>query len=112
MKTLFTWALSAIAILITAYILPGVSVSGILTALVLAVVLSAINILIKPVLLVLTLPINILTLGLFTLVINAGLVMLAAAVVPGFMVDGFWWALLFGIVLFVVSSVLARFGKK
>ena len=112
MKLVFNWLLSAIAIMIAAYILPGVSVSGFVTALVLAVVLGAINLLVRPVLLVLTLPITVLTLGLFTLVINAGLIMLAAMVVPNFMVEGFWWALLFGIVLSIVSAVLTRFGKQ
>lgn len=112
MKILLNWIISAIAIAITAYILPGVAVSGFVTALVLAVVLGAINLLVRPVLLLLTLPINILTLGLFTLVVNALMVILAAKVVPNFSVDGFWWALLFGIVLSIVSAVLSRFGKR
>jgi putative membrane protein len=112
MKLILNWLISAIAIMIAAYVLPGVSVNTFITALVLAVVLGAINLLVRPVLLLLTLPINILTLGLFTLVINAGLILLAAMVVPGFMVTGFWWALLFGIVLSIVSAVLSRFGKN
>lgn len=112
MTTLINWILSAIAIMVAAYVLPGVSVSGFVTALVLAVVLGAINMLVRPVLLLLTLPITVVTLGLFTLVINAGLIMLAAAVVPGFAVAGFWWALLFGVVLSIVEGVINHFGKK
>lgn len=112
MTILINWIISAIAIMVAAYVLPGVSVSGFVTALVLAVVLGAINMLVRPVLLLLTLPITIVTLGLFTLVINAGLIMLAAAVVPGFAVAGFWWALLFGIVLSIVEGVINHFGKK
>ena len=72
-------------------------------------VLGAINAFIKPVVVILTLPINILTLGLFTLVINALLVMLAARIVPGFGVAGFWSALAFAVVLSVVNWVLGRF---
>ncbi|MFA7216388.1 MAG: phage holin family protein [Candidatus Paceibacterota bacterium] len=110
MKIFLNWFIGAIAIMISAYILPGVYVSGILVALVLAVVLGAINAFIKPVLVILTLPINILTLGLFTLVINGLLVMLASTIVPGFTVDGFWWALLFALTLSVVNAVFGAFG--
>ncbi|OHA88046.1 MAG: hypothetical protein A2741_00090 [Candidatus Zambryskibacteria bacterium RIFCSPHIGHO2_01_FULL_43_27] len=112
MNTIVNWLLQAIAILIAAYVLPGVTVSGFVTALVLAVILGAINTFIKPILVILTLPITVVTLGLFLLVINALLVMLASAVVPGFAVAGFWWAVLFAIVLSVVSSILHRFGEK
>lgn len=109
MKTLIHFVISTIAILITAYILPGVHVSGLFSAFVLAVVLGAINLILRPILIVLTLPITIFTLGLFVLVINGLLVMLASFVVPGFTVDSFLWALLFGIVLAVVGWVLEIF---
>ena len=109
MKIFLNWLIYAVAIMITAYILPGVSIAGFVSALILAVVLGAINAFIKPVVVILTLPINILTLGLFTLVINALLIMLASMVVPGFGVDGFWWAMLFAIVLSMVTWVLSRF---
>lgn len=95
-----------LAILIAGYLLPGVSVGGLVPALVAAAVLGIINILIKPVLVILTLPITILTLGLFLLVINAALVLLAASIVPGFAVAGFWWALIFSILISLVSSLL------
>ena len=95
-----------IAILITAYVLPGVHVEGPIAALVLAVILGAINIFLRPILVILTLPITIFSLGLFVLVINGLLVMLAAYIVPGFTVDNFWWAFLFGIVLAIVNAVL------
>lgn len=112
MKIFINWIISAIAIMIAAYVLPGVEVAGFVTALVLAVILGAINAFIKPILLVLTLPINVLTLGLFTLFINAALVMLAAYIVPGFGVAGFWWAMLFAVVLSLVTSVFSMFGEK
>lgn len=112
MKTLIHFVVSAIAILITAYVLPGVYVDGLFAALVLAVILGVINTFIRPVLVVLTLPLSIVTLGLFVLVINALLVMLASYIVPGFAVAGFWYAFLFGIVLAIVSYVLQIFERE
>ena len=95
-----------VAIIITAYILPGVAVSGFLSAFLTAVVLGFVNAFIRPAALFLTLPINVLTLGLFTFVVNAFLVLLVSGVVPGFKVDGFWWALVFSIVLVIVNALL------
>ncbi|MBI1922016.1 MAG: phage holin family protein [Geobacter sp.] len=111
MTFLLNWLISALAIIITAYLLPGVRVSGFFAALVTALVLGLINAFIRPVLLLLTLPINILTLGLLTLVINALLIMLASAIVRGFSVSGFWWALLFSLVLSVVNYVLGAITR-
>lgn len=108
MTFLVHWLISAVAVLISAYILPGVTVEGFFAALVTALVLGLVNAFLKPVLLILTLPITILTLGLFYLVINALLIMLTGAIVPGFDVRNFWWALLFGLVLSIVNSVLGR----
>lgn len=106
MTILINWILSAIVILVASQILPGVHVTGFVAALTVALVLGIINAIIKPVIVILTLPINILTLGLFTLVINAALVMLTSAIVPGFRVDGFLWALIFSILLSVINMVL------
>ncbi len=106
MSILISWFVSALAILAASYLLPGVHIAGFLTALVVAVVLGIINAIIKPILVILTLPINILTLGLFTLVINAFLVLLTSAIVPGFKVDGFLWALIFSIVLSIINMFL------
>ena len=104
MKMLFQWLVSTLAILIAAYIVPGVTIT-LTGAFVAAVVLGALNLFIRPILLFLSLPITILTLGLFSLVVNALLVMLTASVVPGFAVAGFWVALLFALVLAVVNWV-------
>lgn len=112
MRVFLNWIIAAIAIMVAAYLLPGVAVAGLVSALVLAVVLGAINAFIRPILVLLTLPINIITLGLFTIVINAVLVLLAASIVPGFSVDGFWWAVLFAVVLSIVNSVFSMFGGK
>lgn len=111
MKILIRWLISTIAIMITAYLLPGVEVDGFVAALIAALVLGLINTFLKPLLVVLTLPINILSLGLFTFVINAGLVMLMAALVSGFSVLSFWWALLFGVVLAVITWFLSKLFK-
>jgi len=99
-----TWIISTIVILLAAYILPGVTTT-VIGAVVFAVVLGVINAFIKPVILLLTLPINILTLGLFTLVVNAGLIMLAAMIVPGFSVSGFVSALIFSIIVFLINAL-------
>ena len=103
MSIFIPWLLSATAIMITSYLLPGVHLEGFLPAMATAVVIGLINTFIKPVLLIFTLPINILSLGLFTLIINALLITIASAITPGFQVDNFGWALLFSIVLFFVN---------
>lgn len=108
MKSLLHLLASALAVLITAYIVPSVYVSGFFVALVVAVVLGILNIFVRPILLILTLPINILTLGLFTFVINTLLILLASAIVPGFRVGSFFAAMIFGIVLAIVSWFLNK----
>jgi len=110
-SVLTNWLISALVILSGAYLLPGVHIENFTTALVTALVLGIINAVLKPILLILTLPINILTLGLFTLVINAILIMLTTLIVPGLTIDNFWWALVFGLLLSVVNSSLHRFTK-
>ena len=97
--------------MITAYFLPGVEVDGFVAALIAALVLGLINTFLKPILVIFTLPINILSLGLFTLVINAGLIMLMAAFVTGFSVISFWWAVLFGVVLAIITWFLSKLFK-
>ncbi len=104
--------LSAVAVLIVSYLLPGVFVSDFFTALILAFVLVLLNYIIKPILIVLTIPLTILTLGLFLLVINALIILLADNIVTGFSVDGFWWALLFSLLLSVTNSLLIDLSKK
>jgi putative membrane protein len=109
MKFIIRWLISAAAIIITAYLLRrGVEVSSFGSALVLALVLGTINAVIRPILFILTLPITLLTLGLFTFVINALLIMLASFLVPGFEVVNFWWALLFSLILSIINSVLQK----
>ncbi|MCL6259875.1 phage holin family protein [Aquiflexum sp. TKW24L] len=105
--------LGAISVLIAQYILPGVAVSDFFTALVVAALLTLLNLTIKPILIFLTIPITVLTLGLFLLAINAILILLAAEIIPGFSVDGFWWALVFSLILSLINSLLGvNFGRN
>lgn len=92
-----------------AYIMPGVHVADFTTALVVALILGIINAFLKPVLLILTLPINLVTLGLFTFILNALLILLVTKIVPGFSVDGFLTALIFGVVLSIANAFVNKF---
>ncbi|HEX6428548.1 MAG TPA: phage holin family protein [Niastella sp.] len=90
------------------YILSGVQIDGFTTAIVLAIVLAILNAIVKPILIFVTLPITVVTLGLFLFVINALIILLADKFIKGFNVDGFWWALLFSLLLSIVTSVLYK----
>jgi len=103
-----TLVLNAIAFYVVSYLVPGVTIAGWQALLVVSVVWGILSILVKPILLLLTLPINILTLGLFTFVINALLIMLMSRLVLGFSVAGFGTALIAAIVLALVNLVLHR----
>lgn len=109
MSSLTKLLLNTLAVLVAAYVVPGVQISGFFAALVVAIVLSLLNTFVKPILVLLTLPITILTLGLFVLVINTLIVFFASSLVPGFAVSSFLSALLFSLVLSLVSSVLYSF---
>ena len=98
--------ISALAVYLTAWLLPGVSVKSFWAALGVAVVIALLNVLVKPLLMLLTIPITVLTLGLFLFVIDAIIVLLAGKLLDGFRVDGFWWALLFSIIVSAVTNLL------
>ncbi len=100
---------TAIAVIISSYFLPGVSVESFMIAILVAAVLAFLNVIIKPVLIFFTIPLTILTLGLFLLVINALIILLTDFLVPGFEVNGFWWALLFSLILSLLVSVFEAF---
>jgi putative membrane protein len=108
-KALLKLLVSTASILVAAYIIPGVSVSNVLTAVIVAIVLGVLNTFIRPVLLLLTLPINIVSLGLFTFIVNAFLVYLVSAIVPGFDLASFLTALIFSLVVSLVSAFLGMF---
>ena len=98
--------LNTISIFAVSYILPGVSVDSLLTALVISVVLAVLNVTLKPLLIILTIPLTIVTLGLFLLVVNVLVLFAADALIDGFQIAGFWWALLFSLLVSMVNSVL------
>jgi putative membrane protein len=108
---LISWALTALSLLIVSYVLPGFQVSGITTALIAAIVIGLVNGTLGFVLKLLTFPITFLTLGLFSLVINALMILLSARLVSGFNVDGFLPAFLGAILLSVVNAILGTIFK-
>ena len=106
MRLLLNWVLSALAVWIVAHVVPGISVSGAMAALIAALAIGFINATIGLLLKVLTFPLTLLTLGLFWFVINAAMLKLASALVPGFEVRGFFAAFVGAIVLSLVNSLL------
>jgi len=106
MKLIIRILLTAVAVILIAKFLPGVSVAGFGTAIIVALVLAILNLIVKPILVILTLPVTILTLGLFLLVINAIIILLADSFISGFGVDGFWIALIFSLLLSIFQSIL------
>lgn len=103
MILLVKWIALSLAIMFVGWIVPGITISNFVTALIASLVIALVNIFIKPILVFLTLPINILTLGIFILVINALLFMFVAYLVPGVEVDGFWSAFLGALILSILS---------
>lgn len=112
MKLVLRWLLGAAALMLIAYYVPGIQVASFYSALVAALILGLINALIRPLIILFTLPINILTLGLFTLVINALMFWLASSVVKGFFVAGFWPAFWGALLMCVISWVVNSLFKE
>ncbi len=113
MNLIIRLLLTALAVVILAKFLPGVQLSdGFTSAIILAIILALLDSFVKPILVILTLPITILTLGLFLLVINAVIILLAAQFISGFAVSGFWTALLFSLLLSFLQSVLYSLLNK
>ncbi len=108
MKLLTRILVTSVLVLIIAHFMKGVHVAGFVTALLVAVVLGLLNIFIKPIFVLLTLPFTIFTLGLFLLVINAIIILLCTNIVGGFSVDTFWTALLFSVVLSISQSIMYK----
>jgi putative membrane protein len=111
MNGIVRFLLSGLAVLLTAYLLPGVDVDHYGYALLVALGLSLANLIVKPILILFTIPITVITLGLFLLVINAIIILMVDYFVPGFNVDGFWWALAFSIILSIFNSMLTDLSK-
>lgn len=105
MNWILRFLLNSVAVVLTCYLLPGAEVTDFWTAMVVALVLSLVNIFIKPLLILFTIPVTIVTMGLFLLVINAMMILLTDYFVNGFEVNGFWWALLFSLILSLFNSL-------
>lgn len=108
MALILVWILNAVALLAVAYLLPGITVASFGSALIAALVLGLVNMLVKPVLVLLTLPITIVTLGIFLIVINALLFWFVGSVLKGFQVNGFWWAVGGAILYSIISGLLTK----
>ena len=112
MQFVLNLLINGFAVFVASYLLSsGVHIDSFLTAVIVSIVLGIVNVLIKPIVLLFTLPINIVTLGLFTFIINGLMVLLVSSFVPGFKVDGFVWAMAFSVVLWAVNFVFNSLTK-
>lgn len=107
-KWLITILVCAVNVFILAYILPGVEIRDMFTALWVAIVISILNLFVRPLLIILTLPATVLTLGLFLFVINACIILIADHFIGGFNIVGFWYALLFSLLLSILNSFIHK----
>lgn len=112
MNFLIRLIISTLAVLVTAYLLPGVYVDSFMTAVIVAIVLGCLNVLVKPLLILFALPVVLFTFGLFLIVINTLIILLADKLIDGFKVNGFWWALLFSVLMSIVTSILNAIKKR
>jgi putative membrane protein len=106
MNLLIKLLISTVLVFVLAHFLPGIAVHNFTTALIVAVVLAILNTFLKPILVFLTIPVTLITLGLFLLVINAVIILIGDKLVDGFAVPGFWYALLFSLLLSIGQSIL------
>jgi putative membrane protein len=112
MNSIVRFLLSGVGVMLTAYLLPGAHVEDYWAALLVAVLISLSNALVRPLLILLTLPITVFTLGLFLLAINAIIILMVDYFVDSFYVDGFWWAMGFSLVLSIFNSLFADLTKE
>ena len=106
MRFIIRLLITAVVVVLLAQFLPGVAVASFGTAVIVAIVLALLNLIVKPILVLFTLPVTVITFGLFLLVINAVIILLVDAFISGFNVDGFWVALIFSLLLSIVQSIL------
>ena len=111
-RFLIHWLIIALALWVTAYILPGVNIDSTQALAIAAIVLGLVNALVRPILTILTLPITILTLGLFYFLVNGFTFLLVTKMVPGFEVSSYWWAVLGALVVSIISSFVGSFFDK
>jgi len=103
--------INTVSIFVVSYVLAGIQVDSFLTALVVAVVLAVLNVTLKPLLILLTIPLTIITFGLFLLVVNVLVLYAANALIEGFHIGGFWWALAFSLLVSLLNSILFKPGR-
>jgi len=104
--------INTVSIFVVSYVLAGIQVDSFLTALVVAVVLAVLNVTLKPLLILLTIPLTIITFGLFLLVVNVLVLYAAEALIDGFHIAGFWWALLFSLLVSLLNGMLFKPGRR
>lgn len=112
MNLLIRLLINALIIMGLAWALPGIHVTSFFTAIVVALILGLLNIFLKPILVILTIPVTIVTLGLFLFVVNAFIILATGWLVKGFTVDGFWWALLFSILMTFLNSAFESASRN
>ena len=111
MRLIINLLINGFAVFVVDYLLPGVEIDGYLTAIIVAIGLGIVNNFIKPIVVLMTLPFNIITLGLFTFIINGLMVFLVSSFITGFKVDNFGWAMLFSVVLWAVNFIFNSLTK-
>lgn len=112
MNMIVKWILLALLIMLIAWIIPGITITGFVSALIVVVVMSIVNVLIRPIVEFISLPINVLTLGIFSLIINALLFLLVAKFSPGFQIDGFWNGFFGALILSVMAPLIDKIKIK
>jgi len=111
MKLIINLLIQGFGVFLTAYLLPGVKVDTFLTAIIVALFLGIVNSFLRPLLVLLTLPLTILTLGLFTFIINGALIYLISVFIPGFVVNSLSWAIIFSLVISIINTLLFSLAK-
>ena len=112
MFMIIRWILLALAIMLIAWLIPGISVSGFVAALIVVLIIGLVNVLIRPLVELISLPLNVLTLGIFSLVINTLLFLLVARFSPGFEIDGFWSGFFGALILSFLTPIIDKIGRK
>ncbi|HPA13557.1 MAG TPA: phage holin family protein [Bacteroidales bacterium] len=112
MKFLIRVILSSFSVIVAGWLLKGVHIEDYLTSILVAFVLAILNVILKPILVFLTIPITLITFGLFLLVINAVIALLASHIVPGFYLEGFWWAIAFSLIVSLLNAIINVENEK
>jgi len=112
MKFLIRVILSSFSVIVAGWLLKGAHIEDYLTSILVAFVLAILNVILKPILVFLTIPITLITFGLFLLVINAVIALLASHIVPGFYLEGFWWAIAFSLIVSLLNAIINVENEK